>query len=415
MAENMKNDSLIEKILNVLLRVISLGAKLILTLYMGRYLGLSDLGVYGLVFSAVMFATVVMGIRIDYSVAREIVGSKTIDVLCKLRDQTIFLAYNYVLFAVIMLFLTWIGVAPFKLMLIIFLISIFENLASNHTTNLVSLGRPILSTFLFFIRAGMWCFVVAVLGFMDPSMRTVQVVLIGWIIGEAISLLLNFWVWRKLPWDKIKNVPVNWSWIKKLVKQCFPMWLGTLGAAAALSVDRFIVSYYMDLEKVGIITFYGSFATALLALVQSGFYSFSYPKMIKYHRDNDKKAFWYEFWQVGWQVSLFVMVAGISIGIIIPFSAPFFHKPELAQEAITLWLMLFAIWIRANADTLYYVLYSRSQDRPIWIGSLLLLAPSLLGNLIFIPWLGLVGVGYSSILSSLFLLFWRLFYVLKKK
>lgn len=410
----MLSSVLLQKLFNVLLRVTSLGAKLILTLYMGRYLGLADLGVYGLVFAAVMFATVVLGMRLDYSVARELVGAKTIDAMCKLRDHTIFLGCNYLLFAVAMFILALAGVASFKLMLIIFLISVLENLASAYTTNLTSMGQPILSTFLFFVRAGLWCFVVVALGVMDTSMRTVHVVLSGWAIGEVISLILTFWAWRNLPWQKVNDIPVNWDWVKKLAKQCFPIWMGTLGAAAALSVDRFVVSYFMEMEQVGIITFYGSFATALLALVQSGFYSFSYPKLIKYHRQGDKKAFWHETWHVSWQVSLFVLVAAIAIGWLIPFSAPFFQKPELATESMTLWLMLLSVWIRSGADTLYYVLYARNQDRALWVGGLLFLVPALLGNMILVPWLGLIGVGYSAILASLFLFFWRLAYTIKR-
>lgn len=405
---------LFKKLVNLTLRVVSLGAKLVLTLYMARYLGLADLGMYGLVFAAVMIANVVLGARLDYSIARELVGDRPLAVLCKIRDQTVFLGYNYLFFAVVMLVLAALGVASPTLMFVVFAISVLENLNNTYTTNLTSMGRPVLSTFLFFIRAGLWCFVVAALGFMEPSLRTVHVVLVGWGIGELISLFITFWAWRKFPWHDVVAIPVDWSWIKQKIRECFPIWLGTIGASAALSIDRFIVSYYMDLEKVGVITFYGSFVTALLSLVQSGFYSFSYPKMIKYYQDQDMGAFWRETRQVLWQVSLFVLVTGLCVGFIIPFSAPFFQKPELAAESMTLWLMLLAVWIRANADTMYYVLYARNQDWALWVGSLLFLIPVLLGNLILVPWLGLVGVGYSAILASIFLFFWRLVFVFKR-
>ncbi len=405
------NIILLKKGLNIGLRVLSLAAKLLLTLYMGRYLGLADMGVYGLAFSAIMIATVVLGLRIDFVVARDLVGASPFEALRKIRDEMVFFGANYLVFAVFMLALGLLKVAPPFLLAAVFLISILENISAALYTNLISMGRPVLSTFLFFIRAGLWCFAVVAAGLLWPETRNVESIFIAWAIGEAVSIGLTFWVWRHLPWDKVIRTPIAWDWIKAGVIQCFPVWLGTIGAAMAFSVDRFVVSHFIGLKEVGIITFYSSFATALLSLAQSGIFSFAYPKMIKYHKQGDTEAFWREAWSAGWQVSLFVLVSAGIVGALIPFSAPFFGKPELANEAWALWLILAAIWVRANADTFYYILYARHQDKPLWLGALLFLIPALFGNLLFVPLMGLKGVGVSSILACLTLFFWRLYYV----
>jgi hypothetical protein len=59
---------------SLFLRLLSLVDKLALSLYMGKYFALSELGVYGLAFGAVMLAIVLFGFRVDYIVAREILG-----------------------------------------------------------------------------------------------------------------------------------------------------------------------------------------------------------------------------------------------------------------------------------------------------------------------------------------------------
>src|SRR5690242_841565 len=59
---------------SLLLRLMSLVGKLALSLYMGRYFALTELGLYGLAFGAVMLAIVLFGFRVDYIVAREILG-----------------------------------------------------------------------------------------------------------------------------------------------------------------------------------------------------------------------------------------------------------------------------------------------------------------------------------------------------
>lgn len=405
---------MVKQMTNVALRVASLAAKLALTLYMGRYLGLSDLGVYGLVFAAVTILSSVLGARLDYAVARELVGANQRDTLRLIRDQVAFLGVNYLLFAVVMLVGYALGVASGKLLLIVFVITVFDSLTGALNTNLVAMGSPLFSTALFFMRAGLWCLLAVALGLVWPIFRSVEVILAFWAAGEVLALLVNLWVWRNYPWHEVMKTPVDWGKLWRGVKLCFPMWVGTIGAMMALSVDRFVVSYYLDMEEVGIITFYSSFAVALLSLVQSGFFAFSYPRLIDHYRQGNSQAFWQETKQTGWQVAVFVLFLACTIGIVIPLLAPLFGKPRLATESLTLWLLLAGIWIRANADTFYYVLYARNQDRPLWLGSALFLIPATLGNLVLVPWLGLPGTGVSSILACLFLLLWRLKYVFAK-
>jgi len=396
----------LHKSFTVFLRVSSLAAKMLLTLYMGRYLGLSDLGVYGLVFGSVMIATGVLGARLDYVVGRDLIGSSPLHQIQLMRDQIVFCLLNYVVFGLVLLALFFMDIAPAFILLSIFFISIFENLSHTLTTNMVALDRPVLSTFLFFVRAGLWCIVVAAVGLLFPETRTVNAVLIAWTFGGALGALAGLWVLRGMPWIAVLRIPIDWSWIKTGLIKSFPVWMGTIGGMTALSLDRFVVSYFLDLESVGVITFYGSFAFALLSLVHSGFFNFSYPQMIKHHQGGLTDMFWIEARQTGLQVAAFVAVAAIALGVLLPYSAPFFNKPELVAESRTFWLMLAGVWIRANADTFYFVLYAKHKDKPLWLGNLLYLMPVSLGNIIFVPLFGLEGVGITNILSSAMLLVW---------
>lgn len=411
----MINSDNVMKATNLCLRGASLAAKLLLTLYMGKYLSLCDLGVYGIVFSSAVIATGVLGTRLDYVVARALVGANKEDAFYIMRDQVVYYLINYALFVIVMVALGLANVASTTMLTTIFVISILENLANSFTSNLVSLGRPVLSTFLFFLRAGLWCFVVVALGLLYPVFRNVQTVMIGWAWGSLLGLLLALWTLRDLPWKKLFDRTVDWKWIKKGTIKCFPIWIGTVGAMTASSLDRFVVSYYLDLEKVGIITFYTSFAYSLLSLIHSGFFNFSYPRMIKYYQDRDEDRFWKETKQTALQVSVFVLLSAIALGIAIPALAPFFKKPELATESLTFWLILAGVFLRANADTFYYVLYARHRDKPLWQGDLLYLFPVAVGNVVFIPLLGLAGTGVTAIVSSLLLLGWWMHFALKSR
>jgi O-antigen/teichoic acid export membrane protein len=90
-----------------------------------------------------------------------------------------------------------------------------------------------------------------------------------------------------------------------------------------------------------------------------------------------------------------------------------FHRPQFVDNAPVLWLMMAGMWIRCNAETLYQVLFARHQDRAIWLGNMLFLVPALVCNTVLVPLVGFIGIGYSAIISSVFLLLWRGFHVRK--
>ena len=406
---------LVAQMLNVGLRLTALAAKLGLMLYLGRYFSLSDMGIYGLVLGASMFLSWVLGMKIDYMVSREIVGLDPVSAACKMRDQAVFYTLNYLALAVVALAAGLSGMFPVdgKIIFFITALSVAEGYAGMTYTNMNSLGQPLQAKFLFFIRAGLWVFPVALLGLLFPAWRHIDVVLGLWLLGVLASLVATTWVWRHMPWRATYNTPIDWTWLRQNVKQCLFIWLGTIGIAGGTYVDRFIVAHYLTLDYAGIATFYASFAAALLTLSQSGVLAFSYPRMIKLHRDGDEAGFRIEARQTLWHVALFAAAVSIVVGIGVPVLAQFLDRPKLAAESFTLWLMLFAVWLRSNAETLYYILYARHQDKPLWLGSLLFLIPALGSNLLLVPPLGLSGMGYSMILAAAFMFFWRLWYVVR--
>lgn len=403
------------KALSVGLRSASLAAKLLLTLYMGRYLSLSDIGLYGLVFSAVMVGTGILGFRLDFIMGRDLVGASAGDSFRMIRDQTLFYGANFLFLVLLggMVFLM--GLASLPLLVAVFVITLMESLAQAYTTNMISMGKPLLSTFLFFLRSGLWCLVVVVLGLAVPETRNVETILIAWAMGATLGVVLPLWIWRRAPWGRIFKTPMDRKWLKAALRKSLPIWMGTIGAMTASSMDRFVVSYYLDLEKVGIVTFYSSFALALLSLIHSGFFAFSYPRMIALHKESDVQGFRAEARRTGVEVSFFVLACAAFLGVVLPLCADLFGKPELAEESYTFWLMLAGVWVRANADVLYYVLYARGRDKPLWLGETLYLLPMAAANIILVPIAGLPGVGYGSIIAAFFLLSWFAWFVFRKK
>jgi hypothetical protein len=180
-----------QKTLSVVLRVASLAAKLLLTLYMGRYLSLEDLGVYGLAFSVIMIGTGVLGARLDFVVARDLVGLSGERAFRIIKDQTFFYGVNFLFFGIAAIAAAALGLASMGLGETICAIIFLESLGQAYGTNFISMGRPLLSTFLFFMRSGLWGLVVVVVGLLFPETRNVETVLLAWAIGAGWALFFS--------------------------------------------------------------------------------------------------------------------------------------------------------------------------------------------------------------------------------
>jgi O-antigen/teichoic acid export membrane protein len=398
-----------DQFLNVLLRLLPLAAKLVLMLYMGRYFSLANMGIYGLVFGSVIILNTIVGQGFGFVVARDIVHVSPLTAAYKMRDQALLYGINYLglIVASLVLMQTDIGSAHSRTILFTLLLTILEGYAGITNANMNSLNQQLMGNAMFFVRAGLWVVPVVVLGIIDPAWKTVDVVLISWIMGVAASLVITLWYWRGMPWRAVLQKSADWNWVFSGVKKSSLIWLGTLGLNGGTYVDRFVVEHFLSIDDVGVVTFYFSFASAMLTLMQSGVLAFAYPRLIAMHRDGHTAKFMHEARQALWQVALGAGLMALTLAVIVPLLGLYTERPALVNSSVTLWLMLFGSWVRSNAETLNYILYARHQDRAIWLGNLLFLIPAIGGNALLVPIIGLPGIGWATVVAAVFLLLWR--------
>ena len=402
--------------LNAVLRLIPMAAKLGLTLYIGRYLSLEAMGTYGLVFGAVMLLGPLMGQGFGYIVARDIVSATPVTVLHKMRDQALLYAANYLILGIAVMLVIVGGRLQLSTNVLWFIVVLtaLEGLGTASYFNMNSLHQQVWANAMFCIRSGLWVLFVVGAGLIEPSLRTVNFILGGWVAGSAISLVATLMLWRHMPWKRVTTLPIDWTWMGSGLKKSCLVWLGAVGLAAGTYVDRFVVEQYLSLSDVGVITFYASFTNALLALMQSGVLAFATPRMIQHHRDGNGSQFDTEAYRAAKQVSLGAGGAVLVLAAVVPILGMLTGRAALVDNAPVLWLMLAGSWVRAVAEVLYNILYARHQDRAIWLGNILFLIPAIGGNIVFIPIIGLKGVGVSALIAALCLCGWRLWHIRKR-
>lgn len=405
------------RIINLFMRSSGLALKLVLMLYIGKYLSLSDIGTYGLVSAVVAIGIPLFGFRIDYIALRELVDLDAVQLVIKIRDQIVVYGITYFIFSLISfilsLYLCWFS--DVKIMLIAITLAVLESLATITSGNLVPLKRPILANTLFFIRSAAWIPPLVLIGFFHIPFRNVQTVFLFWFLGIIGSITINAWKWSFLPWNKTLNIPINWNLLFYNIKLCLPIWIGSICLVAAAFIERIIGEIILGREVVGVISFYSSFVVALSGLLSSGIFSFLYPEMISAKLKNDNILFRNLTKKMAHQALIGSSITCVFLGVTVPQLSFFMQKKELYDFRYILWAMLIGAGIRFSTEYIYYILYAENRDKEIWIGNLIYLFSATAGNILFMNLYGIKGLYLSPIVSTLPLCLWRICCMLQVK
>ena len=133
-------------------------AKLGLTFYMGTYLSLEAVGVYGLVFGAVMLLGPLLGLGLNYVVVRDIVGRAPSFVSHRIRDQAIVYCFNYILLGAVIsgVIIADLAGVPAKSLWFVLVLSVLESYGTATYYCMNSLQQQVWANSMFCIRSGFW-------------------------------------------------------------------------------------------------------------------------------------------------------------------------------------------------------------------------------------------------------------------
>jgi O-antigen/teichoic acid export membrane protein len=384
-------------------------AKLALAIYTARYLGLSSLGVYGLITGGTTIVPAVFGFGLTDWIGRQIVGLKTSEAIPFITSRLgLSLAMHLIVQPAIWFANFALGEPlPRYELLLVGTILMLEHLATDAHDMLVLRGRTYLAYILTFFHVGLWPLVVIAWGLLDPSTRTFEHLLLGWVGGLALgwATLLMIVAMRGY-WRMMR---LRMRWLLECLRRSVPFYVKDLSGVGGLYVDRYLVSYFLGLELTGVYTFFWSVSNVVHSLA---FYGTVHPQIgeiVVAGRKTDpsvmKRLRQRMHVETGsWAILLAACAATTTLLLL-----PFVDRPLLNQNLPIFAMLLVAALIRVGADGYGIVLLGLHRDRAIaWIGiSGALMSASF--NLIAIPGGGLYGAATASLATAICLLSARVY------
>uniref|UniRef100_UPI004047F35B lipopolysaccharide biosynthesis protein n=1 Tax=Roseivirga sp. TaxID=1964215 RepID=UPI004047F35B len=397
---------MLNKLANVGLRGITLASKFALLLVLAKYLEPSDVGLYGLIAVTVAYGMYPLGFEFYTYSTREVIKAESAKKGQYLKSQMILHVLLYVLVLPIFTLIFYYEYLPWYVAPWFFVLVLTEHANQELMRMLIAIQKPVLATFVLFIRHGLWALLVALLFITKPEFRSLEIVLMAWSVSGLIAFLIAAQQTKfaiKYGW----NLPVDWNWLRRGLKIALPMFVGTMSLNFIATIDRYWFESLVGADALGAYVFYMAIVAASVSFIDSGVFAFIYPAMVAASGRNDKEEFSLLLKKMFFQaLSLAIVFAVITI-LMIDTLLSLISKPVYFDMKYLLYPMLVMMVIQVLSYVPNYALYTQNLDRAI-------IASNILSSVVFISsvsalavWNELFAIPVALIFVYIFLLVFK--------
>ena len=241
-------------------------SKFLLAIYTARYLGLADLGMYGLLVGATTIVPAIVGLGMTEWISRRLVDLPRAQALPLIASRlsltlAIHLVVQPLAFAADLLLGEPI---PIGTALLCGAILLLENLGNEATDMLIARRRIFLAYTLAFLRLEFWPIPVMAIGLLYPETRTLEFLLLGWLVMLVVSWLVLLGL-DPAGGTLAPDAPTTAFGVSRAARQPGALQQGCQ-FTISMFLDRFLISLFLGLEMTGVYTLFWSIVNVVHSL-----------------------------------------------------------------------------------------------------------------------------------------------------
>ena len=399
----MINDFLKKSFISLFIRTVTLLSRFGLVFFIGKYLSLEDLGVFGIFFSTIIFSTFILGYDFYSYRTREILSPQCVNKINIIRDQFSFYIITYFLVLPFLYILFCYKILPFRFIHFFYCLLILEHLSQEFFRIFIVLSKPITANIILFIRSGSWVILMVILFHMGLIKISLNLIFSLWLIASISSLLLSIIILKCLDIGNITE-PINWKWIKNGIKVSTPFFISTISYKIIEFSNRYFIDQYLCSKDVGIFTFFINISNVVQTLVFTGIIMLIYPSLVETF-DKNKDSYKVHYKNLKKYTISFSLIISLCVLLFIPIILKLMGKVELNDNINLLWLLLISANIFNLSLIPHYSMYVKNKDLHLMVITISAAIINISLNYLLIPQLGLMGAGVSLFISYSIILF----------
>lgn len=388
--------------LNLTFRFLTLGAKLVFSLFLIKYIATEEFGVYGYIAKTLAIAILFLGLDFYTFSSRDILQGNAELQGKKIKDQFVFYGITYILFAPLMLFVFVFDIIAWQYVFWVYALLILDHFSQELYRILLMYKHSVIASALFFIKAGLWIFpLFLVFWFGNNNLKSLDTVLYLWTFFTFVSILFGLYFFKKLPFKIDITENIDWHWLEQGIFISLPFFIGTLASSIVEFADAYMLKAYFPNEGTtmyGIYSFFVGMGNIVQMFVQSAILIVFAPKLIesfsqdkaKYKRLHSEMAKQTIFASVGIAVLVFVLLYPL---------LQFIGKTELIAHYHLIYYLVGAKVVFNLSMIYHYHLYVSRNDRSIIITMLIAAVVNILLNMVLIPKYDILGAAIATLIS----------------
>ncbi|MEY0977860.1 lipopolysaccharide biosynthesis protein [Providencia rettgeri] len=260
---------------NTLLRIFAISSKFILALYITKVFGLDIMGMYGITISIISFIVYLSGAEL-YAVLTPKYSNH--------HKKNSFYFSNQIFFSFISCLLltlvTIIFIEKNNFIYLIFFVAVVESISQEIYRLLLIRGNSLAANILFFIKNGTWPYLALICYYTFDIKNPIELLLAIWFFCDLIGIFVYINFLKKKNSITVSIRKVNLKFLTCCIPKLIPVFSGSIIMRCIVTLDKLILSYFTTLSNVGIYSFFFSICNALQALIDAGYISSSYKKII---------------------------------------------------------------------------------------------------------------------------------------
>jgi len=377
------------------LRSMTIAAKFALTLFMARYLGLAELGVYGIITSVSAVAPVMLGFGVANNLSREAARRGAAAVTLPLLQYFLFLIPAYIgLFGFSLL--VWPDRIAWLCLLAVVLF--LDHLQTEMFALMTITGSAYGANVAYFIRFAGWSLVYIPLALLHPSLRNMTAVLQFWLAGCVVASVLTILFTRRWRWGAaFKALPS--ARIQLPHKHgSMALYVGDVANVSFVYLDRYIVGLFLSPTILGVYVLYWSITNALNNLITISVVQIQRGHLVKVAQTSSW-AFNRALRNVCLRSSGLALVLGGFATLLMYAVVPHLDRPVAESYMPLMFVLAAGLVLRTLYEAVGISFYAYGRDDLILYSVLGVLLVALCLNLTFDPWFGIWGAGCALVAS----------------
>ncbi len=402
-------------IINVVLRGLTLSSKLVLLLFIARYLSTEELGVFGLMSVTIAISLYFLGMDFYVYNTREILAHKESECVPLIRDQLVFHGLTYIIVLPLLLVVFASGLISWKYVGWFYLLLVLEHLSQEASRLLITLSRSSMANIVLFFRSGAWVYVAVAAGIFLDDARSLPIIWAGWVIGILASLGLTAYNLRGMAWQKVSRISIDWGWIKNGARISLPFFCATVALMGIQYADRYFLQHYYGEATVGIYTFFAQIANAVQTFVFTGIIMILYPKIIAAYQQGRLGEYRLLMRKLGCGVTGAVVVLVCAVAAAIKPILAVVGKPIYAEHLTIFWIMLGSTVLLTCSNIPHYALYAKHRDKEIIVSTIVAFGVAIVANGLLVPRYGLHGAAFATMAALAVLVGFKVAFLIKRE